>query len=85
MSGGGDTAPVEEESRREEHHEQKAMDSKQPGAKFGYLEQVLRRQPLGGIRQVPSASTSISLLPECHSQGRGTRRRSLTLQQLSIV
>ena len=34
MSGGGDAAPVEEEYRREERREQKAMDSKQPSAKF---------------------------------------------------
>ena len=34
MSGEGDVAPVEQEYRREEHHEQKAMDSKQPCAKF---------------------------------------------------
>ena len=34
MSGEGDVSPVEQEHHREEHREQKAMDSKQPGAKF---------------------------------------------------
>ena len=34
MSEGGDVTPVEQEYHREEHREQKAMDSKQTGAKF---------------------------------------------------
>ena len=34
MSGEGDSTPIEQEYYREERREHKAMDSKQPGAKF---------------------------------------------------
>ena len=34
MTGGGNVVPVDEDYHPEERHDQKAMDSKQPGAKF---------------------------------------------------
>ncbi len=65
MSGEGDVAPVEQEYRREEHHEQKAMDSKQPCAKF--RSNILSRA-FDDDRSVGSAKSGKPLLAQLFFQ-----------------
>jgi hypothetical protein len=65
MSSEGDVEPVEQEYRREERREQKAMDSKQPGAKFS--SNILSRT-FDDDRSVGSAKSGKPLLAQLFFQ-----------------
>ena len=65
MSGGDDESPVEQEYHREEHHEQKAMDSKQTGAK---LRSNILTRSFDDDRSVGSAKSGNPLLAQLFFQ-----------------
>ncbi len=66
MSGEGDVAPVEQEYHPEDRREQKAIDSKQSGAKFS--SNILSRRAFDDDRSVGSAKSSKPLLAQLFFQ-----------------